>query len=146
MYYAVEEFLGIDGEAIEFEWNILPGFTTLQILQQIQNDLQSKNIELDQFPDRITFMSMFNDLDWQKRYVEETCASNSEKVKLHAQRFPQGHWTFIGLGEEMKWVWYKRLQTWGKMEFPSIKIGTELPGDEAPILHKYQCFELWNSE
>ena len=38
VYYAVEEFLGIDGEASEFEWNILPGLTTLQILQQIQND------------------------------------------------------------------------------------------------------------
>ena len=118
MYYTVEEFLGIDGEAIEFEWNVLPGVTTLQILQRIQNDLQSKNIEPEQLPDRIIFMSIFKDIDWTKRNVEETCASNSKKVKLHAQRFPQGHWTFIG--------------------------PTELPGDEAPSLHKYQCLELWN--
>ena len=29
---------GIDGEAIEFEWNILTGFTSLQILQKIQGN------------------------------------------------------------------------------------------------------------
>ena len=31
-----KELLGIDGEAIEFEWNIFPGFSTLQILQKNQ--------------------------------------------------------------------------------------------------------------
>ena len=40
------EFLRIDGEAIEFEWNIFPGFTALQILQKIQNDLQKRNNKL----------------------------------------------------------------------------------------------------
>ena len=116
MYYAVEEFLGIDGEAIEFEWNILPGFTTLQILQQTQNDLQSKNIEPEQFPDRVIFMSMFNDTDWTKRNIEETCASNSEKVTLYAQRFPQGHWTFIGHGEGMKWYGTRDYKPEGKLD------------------------------
>ena len=29
-----KELLGIDGEEIEFEWNIFSGFSTLQILQK----------------------------------------------------------------------------------------------------------------
>ena len=30
---------------IEFEWNILPGVTSLQIIQKIQGDLEGRNIE-----------------------------------------------------------------------------------------------------
>ena len=45
------ELLGIDGKAIEFEWNIFPGLTSLQILQKIQDDLRERNIEPEQFTD-----------------------------------------------------------------------------------------------
>ena len=41
-----------------------------------------KNIDQEQFSDRIIFMSMFNDMDWTERNNEETCASNSEKGKI----------------------------------------------------------------
>ena len=69
------ELLGIDGEAIEFECNIFPGFTSLQILQEVQNDLQKRNIEPEKFTDRIILMSMFNDIGWTRKgkyffYVE----------------------------------------------------------------------------
>ena len=40
MSASFRELLVIDGEALEFEWNILPGFTSLQILLEIQNNLQ----------------------------------------------------------------------------------------------------------
>ena len=33
----------------------------------------------------------------------EICMSNSEKVKEYAKRFSQGHWKFLGLGDEKKW-------------------------------------------
>ena len=37
------ELTGIDGEPIdEFEWNIFPGLTSLQVLQEIQNNLQKQ--------------------------------------------------------------------------------------------------------
>ena len=51
------ELLGIDGEPIQFEWNIFPGSISLEILQKIQKDLQDRNIEPEDFEDRI----MFND-------------------------------------------------------------------------------------
>ena len=41
----------IDGEPMEFEWNIFPGFT-------------NKISDTDQFQGRIIFMSMFNDIIW----------------------------------------------------------------------------------
>ena len=40
MYPSYEELFGIDGEAIEFEWNIFPGISSLRILQEIQRDLK----------------------------------------------------------------------------------------------------------
>ena len=38
------ELFGIDGEPIEFEWTIFPGFTSLQILAEIQKDLEARQV------------------------------------------------------------------------------------------------------
>ena len=51
MFPSYKELLGIDGEAIEFEWNIYPGFSSLQILQEIHIDLQERHIEPEEFTD-----------------------------------------------------------------------------------------------
>ena len=40
MSASYKKLLGIGGEQIEFEWNIIPGFSSLHILQKIQNDFQ----------------------------------------------------------------------------------------------------------
>ena len=47
----------IDGEPMEFEWNIFPGFATLQFLSNMST-------EPEDFTGRIIFMSMFNDISW----------------------------------------------------------------------------------
>ena len=38
-FFFFQKAVGIDGEAIEFEWNIFPGFSSFAILQEIQKDL-----------------------------------------------------------------------------------------------------------
>ena len=48
-------------------------------------------------------MSMFNDIDRTKKGNDGLCISNLQKVKDQAKRFLQGHWTFLGLGDEKKW-------------------------------------------
>ena len=53
MSASYRELLGIDEEPIEFEWNIIPGFSSLQILQKIHNDLRERNIEPEKFTDWI---------------------------------------------------------------------------------------------
>ena len=53
----------IDGEPLEFEWNIFPGFSTLQLVQEVQK-FMNKMGEPEQFQGRIIFMSMFNDIIW----------------------------------------------------------------------------------
>ena len=56
------DYDGINGEPTEFEWNIFPGFTTLQLCGKI-GDLLSKLGEAPEtFTGGILFMSMFNDI------------------------------------------------------------------------------------
>ena len=73
----------------------------MSILQEIQKDLARKNIQPEEFKDRIIFMSMFNDIDWKKN--DENCISNAEKVKNYAMKFSQGHRDILGPGSEEKW-------------------------------------------
>ena len=48
----------IDGEPMEFEWNIFPGFTTLQLISKV-HEFMTKMGDPSQFKGRIIFMSMF---------------------------------------------------------------------------------------
>ena len=54
----------IDGETMEFEWNIFPGFTTLQVSHKVQDLLLKLSEKPEDFTGRIIFMTMFNDISW----------------------------------------------------------------------------------
>ena len=56
------DYDGINGESTEFEWNIFPGFTTLQLCHKISDLLSSMGQTPETFTGRILFMSMFNDI------------------------------------------------------------------------------------
>ena len=47
----------IDGEPMEFEWNIFPGFTTLQLCHKVQELLSRLSVTPEKFTGRIIFMS-----------------------------------------------------------------------------------------
>ena len=53
----------IDGEPMAFEWNIFPGFTTLQLFFEVQKFMNEMG-ETEKFQGRIIFMSMYNDIIW----------------------------------------------------------------------------------
>ena len=57
----------IDVESIEFEWNIFPGFTTLQLCHKVQELLSRLSVTKEKFTGRIIFMSMFNDISWRSK-------------------------------------------------------------------------------
>ena len=57
---------------------MFPGFTILTIPKEIQMNLERKNIEPENFQDWIIFMSMFNDIEWEKN--GENRISNAKKV------------------------------------------------------------------
>ena len=55
-------FDGINGEPTEFEWNIFPGFDTLQLCGKVNDLLSDLGETPDNFTGRILFMSMLNDI------------------------------------------------------------------------------------
>ena len=93
----------ITGESTEFEWNIFPGFTTLQLVDKTNDLLSNLGQTPATFTGRILFMSMLNDFSCEKKDNEDECLRNAEPVKALARRFGIGQWSFIGPGSEKKW-------------------------------------------
>ena len=97
------DFENVKGESTEFEWNIFPGFTTLQLCDRISDLLSSLGQSPETFTGRILFMSMFNDISCDRNDNKVECLKNAEFVKTLAKRFGIGRWSFIGPGSEKKW-------------------------------------------
>ena len=85
----------IDGDPMELEWNIFPGFTTLQLCHKVQEWLSRLSVTPEKFAGRIIFMSMFNDISWGSTENKKACESNAQLVFLQ--------WSFLGPGSEKKW-------------------------------------------
>ena len=90
----------IDGEPMEFEWNIFPHRSSFK--KSNKELLLRSNETLENFTGRIIFMSMFNDISWGSKDNKIECKSNAKLVSLCARRFGAGHWPFLGLGAEKK--------------------------------------------
>ena len=88
------DYDGIDGEPTEFEWNIFPGFTTLQLCGKIYDLLSDLGETPETFTGRILFMSMFNDISCDRKGNKEECLVFARVVKVLAKRFGIGQWVF----------------------------------------------------
>ena len=97
----------IEGEPIVFEWNIFPGFTTLQLSHEVQELLSRLSATPEKFIGRVIVMSMFNDISWRLKDNKRECDSNAQLVSLFARRFGAGQWSFLGPGSEKKMVFYQ---------------------------------------
>ena len=102
------DFDDVKGESAEFEWNIFPGFTTLQLCDKINNLLSSLGQSPETFTGRILFMSMFNDISCEGKDNRQQCLRDADYVKTFAKRFGIGQWSFIGPGSEKKVVSFRK--------------------------------------
>ena len=76
-------------------------------------------------------MSMFNDIDRTMEGNEETCISNSEKVKTYVQRFSQGHW--FGPGDEKKWYGNRNYKPEGKWDSVASQMVQRFKDTDHPV-------------
>ena len=97
------DYDGINGEPTEFEWNIFPGFDTLQLYGKVTDLLSRIGETPETFTGRILFMSMFNDISCDNKDNEEECLANAKVVSIFAKKFGTGQWSFICPGSEKKW-------------------------------------------
>ena len=94
------DYDAINGESTELEWNIFPGFTTLQLCDKINDLLSDLGQTPETFTGRILIMSMFNDISCDRKDNKDECLANAGVVKVLARRFGVGQWSFIGPGSE----------------------------------------------
>ena len=85
MLHPFRELQGLHGEPIDFDWKNFPGATALDLLHKFQKDLEGKCITPKNFSDRIISMSMFNDIDLDKKGNEDSCNTTSRNIKMYAQ-------------------------------------------------------------
>ena len=107
----------IDGEPMEFAWNIFPRFNTWQLCHKVQELLSRLSVTTEKFTGRIIFMSMFNDISWGSK--DKKCESSAQLVSLYARRFGAGPRSFLGPGSQKKWYSVSE-------DNPTKRNGTEL--------------------
>ena len=89
------DYDSINGESTEFEWNIFPGFTTLQLCDKVNDLLSNLGQTPATFTGRILLMSMSNDIFCERKGNKEECLANARVVKVLAKNFGIGQWSFI---------------------------------------------------
>ena len=91
------DFEDVSRESTEFEWNIFPGFTSLQLCDRISNLLSSLGQTPETFTGRILFMSMFNFISCDRKGNKDECLANAGVVKVLAKKIwcwsMVFHWT-----------------------------------------------------
>ena len=97
------DYDGISGEPTEFEWNIFPGFDTLQLYGKVTDLLSRLRETPENFTGRILFMSMFNDISCGTKDNERECLANAKVVSIYAKKFGIEQLSFICPGSEKKW-------------------------------------------
>ena len=123
----------IDGEPMDFEWNIFPGFNTLQLSEEVKRVQLRLDETPENFTGRIIFMSMFNDISCGSRDNEKECESNAKLVSLYAKRFGKGQWSFIGPGSEKKWYCIREDSPQGVWDNMAERMLLEFAESECPI-------------
>ena len=127
------DYDGIDGDPTEFEWNIFPGFTTLQLCGKINNLLCSLGETPENFTGRILFMLMFNDISCDGKGNKEECVANSKVISILAKMFGIGQWSFIGPGSEKKWYSMEVFSPQGICDHIADKMLVEFAESGCPI-------------
>ena len=127
------DYDGISGEPTEFEWNILPGFDTLQLYGKVKDLLRRLGETPEHFTKRILFMSMFNDISCGTKGNEEECLANAKVVSILAKKFGIGQWSFIGPGSEKKWYSMEEDSPQGIWDHIAEKMLLEFAESTCPI-------------
>ena len=126
-------FDGINGEPTEFEWNIFPGFDTLQLCDKVKDLLSGLGETPEIFTGRILFMSMFNDISCGTQGNERECLAHAKDVSTCAKKFGTGQWSFIGPGSEKKWYSMEENSPQGIWDHIAEKMLLEFAESTCPI-------------
>ena len=77
-----DPYRDIARESIVFEWRIYSGHTTGQLFDDVPEMMNAVKNASVQFRDRLTFMPMYHDIDWDQKRNESVCKQNSAYLPL----------------------------------------------------------------
>ena len=132
----LRELQGLDGDPIDLEWSIFPGSKALDILHEIQADLQRKSITPEKFSDRRIFMSVCTGTKLEWKDNEDSCALSSRKIKEYASNLNDGHWAFLGPGEESKWYQGYATNYGGKWDLRASQMVEDFENSGHPVFQE----------
>ena len=99
-----KELPGIDGEAVEFEWNISQDLHHCRFIKRSRMICENGTSNLKNSQTESSSCQCSTTSIGQEKRNDGFCITKSEKkVKEYAERFSQGHWTFLCPGDEKKW-------------------------------------------
>ena len=122
----------VNGQPMEFEWNIFPEFTTLQLINKVQ-EFMSTMSDPSAFEGRIIFMSMLNDIIWRSEDNEQECDADANLVSFYARRFSQGRWSFLGPESEKKWYSTHEYKPQGEWDIVAEQMMMEFSESGHPV-------------
>ena len=131
----------IDWEPMVFDWKNFPGFTTLQILAEIQNMITEKNVSLSNFWDESSSCQCTTTLYGErKKRSTELCTANPKTVTGYARRFAHGHRSFLGPGSEKTWYGTHTHKPKSLRTRRSTSVKVHIPCSVDPVLSNgYLC-------
>ena len=98
------DFDDVKGESAEFEWNIFPGFTTLQLCDKINNPAEFIRTNTRNFHRKNSiYVYVQRHPPVKEKTTDNNVYGDADFVKTFAKRFGIGQWSFIGPSSEKKW-------------------------------------------
>ena len=118
---------------MEFEWNIFPGFNSLQLNEEVKSLLFRLGETPEKFTGRIIFMSMFNDISCGTKDNATEYLANARLVSLYARRDWKKTMVIYGPGSEKKWYSMKEDNPQGICDKLAEKMLIEFAESGCPI-------------
>ena len=123
----------IDGEPIEFEWNIFPGFTTLQHSHTVPELLLRLNETPENFLQEGSSSCRCSMTSHGDQKITRENAIQMLNSFLFARRFGAGQWSFLGPGSEKKWYSISEDSPQGEWDKMAVKMMVTLAESGHPV-------------
>ena len=78
-------------------------------------------------------MSMFNDIELERKDNEDSCVVTSRKIKEYASKSNDGHWAFLAPGEESKWYHGYAAEYGGKWDLRASQMVENFENSGHPV-------------
>ena len=138
LYSSYQDAVGIDGEAIEFEWKISQDFHHCLFLKKSNKTWRSGRSS--QRSSQTGSSSCQCSMTLRGKRMMRIDRMPRRSQELRNEILAEGHWTFLGPGSEEKW--YGSSDHARKVH----QNGATIQRNWSSCFQKYQCLESWNLE